>query len=120
MKTNTGWDSCANFSPSLVFTQGLRRLSPPMDQAPVKFQTSILQFIENVCFLAKNRPFIFFWVVLGLCCYMDFSLVVESTGSHLRSFSYCSRDADFSSCSSWALEHRLSSCGAQAQVLLSM
>ena len=83
MKTNTGWESCANFSPSLVFTQGLRRLSPPMDQAPVKFQTWILQFIENVYFLAKNRPFVFFWVVLGLCCYMDFSLVVESRGYSL-------------------------------------
>ena len=80
MKTNTGWESCANFSPSLVFTQGLRRLSPPMDQATVKFQTWILQFIENVYFLAKNRPFVFFWVVSGLCCYMVFSLVVESRG----------------------------------------
>ena len=64
-----------------------------------------------------------FLAVLSLCCCMGFSLVWESIGailycgaqvSHCSGISCCVARAlgctDLSSCSSWALEHRLSSC----------
>ena len=60
--------------------------------------------------------FFFFFGCLGslLWC-VGFSLwwllLLRSTGS---------RHAGFSSCGSWALEHRLSSCGAQTQLLHGM
>ena len=78
--------------------------------------------------------FIFlFLVVLGLRCYEGFSLVAVSgaalelhcVASRCGGFSCCgawalgclgfsSCGTWLSSCGSWALEHRLSSCGAQA------
>ena len=72
----------------------------------------------------KRFSFIFF-TVLGLHCCTGFSLVVESRGyslvailrllmamdSPLVTEHGLSRHMGFSSCSSWALEHRLSSCG---------
>ena len=68
--------------------------------------------------LGKSPFFSFsFLAVLGLhCCTQDFY-----SGSRWVSHSVASlivehgpRHVDFSSCSSWALEHRLSSCGARA------
>ena len=65
--------------------------------------------------------------VLGLCCWQAFSRCREwglpfvgSWASPCRGFSYCGAqalgggfsDGGFSNCSSWALEHRLSSCAA--------
>ena len=132
MKTNTGWTPGQTSPLTLVFTQGLRRLSPPMD--PVKFQTWILQFIKNVCFLARNHLFIFWgglcqvfvvtWTFLQLQG-VEATLQLQCMGFSFQQLlllqrSMGSRHMDFSSCSSWALEHRLNSCGAQAQVLLSM
>ena len=68
-----------------------------------------------------------FLAVLDLCFCMGFSLVAVSGGYALvvvcRLFSWQrllllqsrgSRHEGFSSCGSWALEHRLSSCGSQA------
>ena len=52
----------------------------------------------------------------------DFSLrwllLLRSTGSRCTGFSSCGTQA--SSCGSWALERRLSSCGTRAQLLCSM
>ena len=116
---------------TLVFTQGLRRLSPPMDQAPVKFHSWILQFTEKVCFLAKTHPCIFWGCVRSLLLHGCFllrraraALQLQRLGCSFQQLlslqrSMGSRHADFSSCSSWAPGHRLNSCVAQAQVLLS-
>ena len=69
--------------------------------------------------------------MLGLCCYSGFSPVAQSgsysscsvKASHCSGLS-CRAQApgciSFSSCGSWALEHRLSSCGARAQQLCGM
>ena len=67
--------------------------------------------------------------VLGLCCCGGFSVVGSSSGYSslwcacfslwclLLLWSTDSRCVSFSSCGSWALEDRLDSCGAQAQLL---
>ena len=67
-----------------------------------------------------------FLAVLGHHCCTGFSLVVESGSCSLvlvhelffAGASYCGAlaqgHAGLSSCSSWALEHRLNSCGSQA------
>ena len=67
--------------------------------------------------------------MLGLCCYASFSLVVASGGyslvvcrlliavtSPVETPRLQSRCIGFSSCSSGALEHSLSSCGAWAKL----
>ena len=71
-------------------------------------------------FFILNK-FVLFLVVLGLCCYAGFSLVVVSGGHSLLVLhqfligvlllllSMGSGHAGFSSCGVWALEHRLSS-----------
>ena len=73
-----------------------------------------------------------FVAVLGLHCCRGFSLVVLSRGCSLvvvngllveaasLVWSTGSRFTGFSSCSSWALEHRLSICGTRGQWLHSM
>ena len=76
--------------------------------------------------------FYLFLAVLGLCCCLGFSLVVASGGysSSRRPSLSCSvfpccgaRAAgheDFSSSGSWALEHRLGSCGSWAWLLCNL
>ena len=71
-------------------------------------------------------PFFFFYGCTGSLLLRGLSLVAASRGySSLRCAG--SRHAGFSICGTWAqqlwlaaLEHRLSSCGTQAQLLLSM
>ena len=59
--------------------------------------------------------------VLDLCCSVGLSLVVSSRGcSSLQLVGSGSKWASCSSCSSPALEHRLSSCSEQAELLCSM
>ena len=70
--------------------------------------------------------FIYFWLCWVFIAVCGLSLVAASGGySSLRCTGFSlwwllllrstdSRRAGFSSCGSWALEHRLSSCGAQA------
>ena len=72
------------------------------------------------------KLFFFFWLCWVFVAVCRLSLVVVSRGySSLWSagfslrwlpllWSVSSRHAGFSSCGSWALEHRLSSCGTQA------
>ena len=69
------------------------------------------------------RMFDLFLAVLGLCCCADFSLVAAIRGYSLVAvrrllIAMVSFDVElsfraqgFSSCNSWALKHRLSSCG---------
>ena len=52
------------------------------------------------------------------CFSLQWLLLLRSTGSRRTGFSSCG--AGLSSCGSWALERRLSSCGARAQLLRSM
>ena len=83
-------------------------------------------------FLFKFYVIIFIcllWAVLGLRCCTGFSLVAASRGYSLFAvhglslqrllllWSMGSGMCGLSSCGSWALEHRLSSCGAQAELL---
>ena len=75
---------------------------------------------------------IFILAVLGLRCCSSFALVAASeghslVGAHnlLLAVAFLLRSTGFmmsglSSCSSWALEHRLSSCGVWLQLLHSM
>ena len=97
------------------------------------FKTSSL--FKNVFFL-----FIYFWSHWVFLAVRGLSLVVESRGyisscsvqaSHRSDFFHCKAQAlgawasvvaesGFSSCDSWALEHRLSSCGPWALLLHSM
>ena len=69
--------------------------------------------------------YLFIMAMLGLCCCVDFSLVVVSRGYSVsgcglltavasRCRAQALEYAGFSSCSSWALEHRLSNCGTGA------
>ena len=67
------------------------------------------------------------FTVLGLHCCLVFSLgLLSSCGVGfslqwlLLLYSLDSRTHSFSSCSSWALEHRLNSCGTWASLLCSM
>ena len=57
---------------------------------------------------------------LGLHCCSGFSLVAVNGGFSLRWLlllqSTGSRHTGFSSCGSWALEHRINSCGQDAYV----
>ena len=57
-----------------------------------------------------------FLAVLGLCCCAVFSLVATSRGAS-RCRAQAPGCAGFSSCASWTLEHRLSSCGTRAWLL---
>ena len=62
-----------------------------------------------------------FLAMQGLCCCAGFSLVAASRGYSLVAGrrwllllqSMGSRSSVFSSCGSWALEHRFNSCGAR-------
>ena len=86
--------------------------------------------------LEKGNAFFFFFnfiylllAVLDVHCRAGFSLVAESGGYMLAALQgfvisvaslvveHPSRSWGFSSCGSWALEHRLSSCGAQAYLV---
>ena len=86
-------------------------------------------WVSSACIIGFSDSFLFFfffWSVLGLHCCMSFSLVAESQGFSLVAvgrllccgFSCCTAQGigceGFRSCGSWALEHRLSSCGTQA------
>ena len=67
--------------------------------------------------------FILFTAVLGLCCFVwafSSSVSEDVQASHCGGFSCCrivSRLMSFSSCSSWALEHELSTWGTQAFIV---
>ena len=74
-----------------------------------------------------------FLSMLSFCCCAGFSLVVASRGytlvvvrgllivvASLVAEHGALGHAGFSGCGSWALEHRLNSCGPQAQLLRSM
>ena len=73
--------------------------------------------------------FIYFWVCWVFVAARGLSLVAASRGYSslwcvgfslqwlLLLWSMCSRHVGFSSCGSWALKCRLSSCGARAQLL---
>ena len=91
------------------------------------------QFVAYLFFLNFIYLFIYLLAALGLrCCVRAFSLVAVSRGYSslwcmgfslwwlLLLWSTGSRRAGFSSCGLQALERRLSSCGAQAQLLCSM
>ena len=80
----------------------------------------ILDIFLFVCFLAASLLRVGFLLVAASTGYSSLQcagfslrwlLLLQSTGS---------RHAGFSSCGSWALERRLSSCGAQAQLLRGM
>ena len=69
----------------------------------------------HLFFLKKKKNFFFclFLAVLGLrCCTRAFSSCGERGLLLLQSMG--SKHTGFSSCGTWALEHRLSSCGARA------
>ena len=86
-------------------------------------------FQGECCYFLKT---IYLLTVLSLCCCVGFSLAVASRGSSLLQWigfslqwllllwSVGSGVCGLSSCGSWALEHRLSSCGAQADLLCRM
>ena len=97
-----------------------------------QFSFFLFFFFNTLCgvlFFLIYLFFSLFLAALGLCCctwafsscegysslrcagFLLWWLLLWSTGS---------RRAGFSSCGSWALEHRLSSCGAMAQLLCSM
>ena len=75
---------------------------------------------------------ILFIFLLGVCCHVGFSLVAVRRGysrrsvwaSHCAGVSCCKAQAlglvGFSNSGSQALEHRLSACGARAQMVCSM
>ena len=79
-------------------------------------------------FFKKNNFINIFLTVLGLHCCVGFSLIVANVQtSPCRGFCCCGAQALgiqasvvvtcwLNNCSSWALEHRLSSCGSWAQL----
>ena len=84
-------------------------------------------FISLLCILLLHDIYkTLFLTLLGFCCCVGFSLAAESGGyslvsvwaSHCNGVSCCGAQAlgysGFSTCGSWALEHRLSSCGTGA------
>ena len=81
----------------------------------------ILFFLSNAnsfqFFVLNFQIYLFYFLtVMGLrCCMQAFSSGGEQGQLQLQSTD-C-RSAELSSCSSWALEHRLSTCGAGAQLL---
>ena len=84
-------------------------------------QHTDMNYFERLC--------VYFWLCLGLRCCGGFSLDAENGGYSAVAFlgfllqwllllgSVAPRVPGFSSCVSWALEHRLCSCDAQAQWL---
>ena len=75
-------------------------------------------------FISKNLFIYLFMTVLSLCyCTWNFSSC-GTRASHDDGFSRCRAQtrehADFSSCNWWAPQHRLSSCGTQAELLCGM
>ena len=124
-------------------------MSNPMDHSPLGFpvlhhllelaQTHVHGVGDAINHLVLCRsllllPSIFislFLAVLGLHCCSVFSSRGErgllssrsACTSHCHDFSYCTAQAlghvGFSSCGSWALDNRLSSCGSQAWLLRS-
>ena len=81
------------------------------DSQPLRHQGTPLLKLKKKLFY-----FIYFWLRWVLIAARGLSLVVVLL---LRSTSVGS-SVGFSSCGSWALELRLSSCGAQAQLLCGM
>ena len=90
-------------------------------------RSQFLQILANTCYLLFLKyKFIYFWLRWVFVAVRGLSLVVSSggysslwcTGFSLRWLlslqSMSSRCVGFSSCGSWALGHRLSSCGAWA------
>ena len=96
---------------------------------------SFLFFYKFIYFIL----FILFLAVLGLCCHAQAFLWLQRAGATLRCSAQASHCGGFScgaqavcmwvsvvvahglnSCGSWALECRLSSCGARAQLLHGM
>ena len=100
----------------------------------------MLCFSVCCCWVFKINYFILFLAVLGLrCCTQAFlwlqragaTLCCGAQASHCSGFSCCRTWAlgmwasvvvarGLSSCDLWALERRLSNCGAQAELLHSM
>jgi len=69
----------------------------------------------------KEKEKLFILAVLGLHCCAGFSVVVGSWGATLSCSARASHGSGFSSaehglssCGSWAPDHRLNGCGAQA------
>ena len=83
------------------------------------FKKKIVLYLQfYICFFFL-RFISLFLAVLGLHCWSGFSLVAAS-GATLPCSGSLVGPTGFSSCSSWALEHRLRSCGTWALLLLGM
>ena len=101
------------------------------EEEMVLYQSKVSIFNSKLVFFLINI-FIYFWLLWVFIAARGLSLVVASggysllrcTGFSLRWLlllrSMGSRHTGFSSCGLWALERRLSSCGARAQLLHSL
>ena len=91
--------------------------SKPSFQSPSLSHSRVLScYNEHQPDFLYINGFFFFLAVPGLCCCLGFFLVAASRGCSLNCGSRASH-CGFSCCRAWALEHSLSSCGAQAQLL---
>ena len=125
------WSSCSGGS--AVMSKGTEAscenyLSVPSWKQIIQSESSH-HMAPTLAIIFKKKKLL---AVLGLCCCTGFSLVVVSRGYSLLQcvgfllwwslllWSTGCRSEGFSRCSTWALQHRLNSCGARAYLIPSI
>ena len=68
----------------------------------------------------KNNCMYLFWAVRGLCCCAGLFSSCGGRGLLIEVVSFAAEPGLRAHCDSWALEHRLSSCGARTWLLCGM